>query len=31
MLRRRFRDEVLAVSELLERDLVKEWGYDRLD
>jgi hypothetical protein len=31
MLRRRFRDEVLAASELLERDLVKEWGYDRLD
>ena len=29
-LRRRFRDEVVAVSEYLGRDLVGEWGYDRL-
>jgi len=27
-LRRRFRGEVLALSEYLERDLVKLWGYD---
>ena len=29
-LRRRFRDEVVAVSEYLGRDLVGEWGYDKL-
>jgi Sulfotransferase domain len=29
-LRRRFRGEVLAVSEYLDRDLVSLWGYDRL-
>jgi hypothetical protein len=29
-LRRRFRDEVVAASEYLERDLVALWGYDRL-
>ena len=30
-LRRRFRPEVEAVSEHLGRDLVRLWGYDRLD
>jgi hypothetical protein len=30
-LRRRFKPEVLAVSEYLNRDLVSEWGYDELD
>jgi hypothetical protein len=30
-LRRRFRGEVLALSEYLGRDLVGLWGYDRLD
>jgi hypothetical protein len=30
-LRRRFKDEVTAVSEYLGRDLVSLWGYDRLD
>lgn len=30
-LRRRFRGEVLALSEYLGRDLVALWGYDRLD
>jgi hypothetical protein len=30
-LRIRYRDEVIATSELLGRDLVKLWGYDRLD
>jgi hypothetical protein len=30
-LRRRFKGEVLALSEYLDRDLVKLWGYDRLD
>jgi hypothetical protein len=30
-LRRRFRPEVVALSELLERDLVSLWGYDALD
>ncbi len=30
-LRRRFRDEVVAISEYLDRDLVSLWGYDRLD
>ena len=30
-LRRRFKDEVVALSEHLDRDLVAEWGYDRLD
>jgi Sulfotransferase family len=30
-LRRRFRGEVVAVSEYLGRDLVGEWGYDELD
>ncbi len=29
-LRRRFKGEVEAISEHLERDLVREWGYDRL-
>jgi hypothetical protein len=29
-LRRRYRDEVVALSEFLERDLVGLWGYDRL-
>jgi hypothetical protein len=29
-LRRRFKDEVVALSEFLERDLVALWGYDRL-
>jgi hypothetical protein len=27
-LRRRFRGEVLALSEHLDRDLVSLWGYD---
>jgi hypothetical protein len=30
-LRRRFKDEVSAISEYLDRDLVSLWGYDRLD
>jgi len=30
-LRRRFKDEVIAVSEFLGRDLVALWGYDKLD
>jgi Sulfotransferase domain len=30
-LRRRFKPEVVALSEYLERDLVALWGYDRLD
>jgi hypothetical protein len=30
-LRRRFRSEVVALSEYLGRDLVALWGYDRLD
>jgi hypothetical protein len=30
-LRLRYRDEVVATSELLGRDLVELWGYDRLD
>jgi hypothetical protein len=30
-LRRRFKPEVEAVSEYLQRDLVALWGYDRLD
>jgi len=30
-LRRRFRDEVVALSEYLDRDLVTLWGYDSLD
>ena len=29
-LRRRFRGEVVALSEYLNRDLVALWGYDRL-
>ena len=29
-LRRRFKPEVEAVSEYLDRDLVSLWGYDRL-
>jgi hypothetical protein len=29
-LRGRFRGEVEAVSEYLDRDLVKLWGYDRI-
>jgi hypothetical protein len=29
-LRRRFKDEVIALSEYLDRDLVALWGYDRL-
>ena len=29
-LRARFKDEVVALSEYLGRDLVEEWGYDRL-
>jgi hypothetical protein len=29
-LRRRFKDEVVALSEYLNRDMVKLWGYDRL-
>jgi hypothetical protein len=30
-LRRRFEPEVLALSEYLDRDLLRLWGYDRLD
>jgi len=30
-LRLRYRDEVAAASEYLQRDLIKLWGYDRLD
>jgi hypothetical protein len=30
-LRRRFKDEVIAVSDYLERDLVSLWGYDSID
>jgi len=30
-LRRRFKPEVIAVSEYLGRDLVGEWGYDSID
>ena len=30
-LRRRFKGEVVALSEYLGRDLVSLWGYDRLD
>ena len=30
-LRRRYREEVVAASEYLGRDLVSLWGYDRLD
>jgi hypothetical protein len=30
-LRRRFKGEVVALSEYLDRDLVAEWGYDELD
>ncbi len=30
-LRRRFKPEVVALSEYLDRDLVGLWGYDRLD
>lgn len=30
-LRRRFKGEVVALSEHLDRDLVSLWGYDRLD
>jgi hypothetical protein len=30
-LRHRFKPEVVALSEYLDRDLVKLWGYDRLD
>jgi O-acetylhomoserine/O-acetylserine sulfhydrylase-like pyridoxal-dependent enzyme len=30
-LRRRFKGEVEAVSEYLDRDLVKLWGYDQID
>jgi hypothetical protein len=30
-LRRRFKGEVVALSEYLDRDLVRLWGYDRLD
>ncbi len=30
-LRRRFKGEVVALSEYLGRDLVNLWGYDRLD
>jgi hypothetical protein len=30
-LRRRFKPEVVALSEYLQRDLVALWGYDRLD
>lgn len=29
-LRRRFKPEVVAVSEFLDRDLVHEWGYDEI-
>jgi hypothetical protein len=30
-LRRRFRDEVIALGDYLQRDLLTLWGYDRLD
>jgi hypothetical protein len=30
-LRRRFKDEVVALSAVLDRDLVSLWGYDRID
>jgi hypothetical protein len=30
-LRRRYKPEVVALSEHLGRDLVREWGYDRID
>jgi hypothetical protein len=30
-LRRRYKPEVVAVSEYLGRDLVSLWGYDELD
>ncbi len=30
-LRRRYKDEVLALSEYIDRDLVSLWGYDRLE
>ena len=30
-LRRRFKGEVVALSDHLERDLVREWGYDEID
>jgi hypothetical protein len=30
-LRRRFKSEVVALSEYLDRDLVALWGYDRVD
>ena len=30
-LRRRFKPEVVALSEYLQRDLVALWGYDDLD
>ena len=30
-LRRRFKGEVVALSEYLNRDLVTLWGYDKLD
>jgi hypothetical protein len=30
-LRRRYRPEVQALSEYLDRDLIELWGYDRLD
>jgi hypothetical protein len=30
-LRRRFKGEVVALSEYLDRDLVKLWGYDHID
>jgi hypothetical protein len=30
-LRRRFKPEVESISEYLDRDVVKIWGYDRID
>jgi hypothetical protein len=30
-LRRRYKDEVVAISEYLDRDFVSLWGYDKLD
>ena len=30
-LRRRFKPEVVALSEYLDRDLVSLWGYDRVE
>ena len=30
-LRSRFKPEVVALSEYLDRDLVSLWGYDRVD